>query len=307
MKKISALALSTLLILNSTSFAFSDLNQTHWAYNNVMNMQNSGIISGFTDNTFRPDDSLTRDQFITLAVKGLNVEKPDIIREFKDSSNRWSEEFIKIAGYTMTDYNDTVFRPDDVALREDVAMSIVRLNNLEKADYDLGVLNKFSDRNSISESRKKYVAIAVENGFMSGNADGTFAPKKALTRAEGATVVLNMLNKVIEGTYLLGEELDIKEPESIEELKDMLNSTSKSLSLDIANISSNTADFTLSGIINGDNISVLGKLQKQGDKWLYLDSKTGSYTIQIELKDNSAIVTGLNYTYNKLNGKYIKK
>ena len=97
MKKISALALGTLLILNSTSFAFSDLNQTHWAYNNVMNMHNSGIISGFTDNTFRPDDSLTRDQFITLAVKGLNVEKPDIIREFKDSSNRWSEEFIKIA------------------------------------------------------------------------------------------------------------------------------------------------------------------------------------------------------------------
>lgn len=307
MKKISALALGTLLILNSTSFAFSDLTKTHWAYDNVMNMHNSGIISGFTDNTFRPDVSLTRDQFITLAVKGLNIKNPDVIKEFKDSSNRWSEEFIKIAGYTMVDYTDTVFRPDDSALREDVAMSIVRLNNLEKEDYDLGILNKFSDKNKISENRKKYVAIAVQNGFMNGNADGTFAPKKALTRAEGATVVLNMLNKVIEGTYLLGEELDIKEPESIEELKDMLNSTSKSLALDIANISSNTADFTLSGIVNGNNISVLGKLQRQGDKWLYLDSKTGRYTIQIELKDNSAIVTGLDYTYNKLNGKYIKK
>lgn len=195
MKKIITLALSGMLILTSTSFAFSDLDESHWAYNNVMNMQGSGIISGFTDNTFRPDEALTRDQFITIAVKGLNIEKPDMVRQFEDSFNRWSEEYIQTAGYAMCDVSDIYFRPDESALREDVAMAIVKLNGLEKAKYTLRTLNNFSDKDSISNNRKKYVAIAVEYGFMSGNADGTFAPKKALTRAEGATVILNMLNK----------------------------------------------------------------------------------------------------------------
>lgn len=196
MKKVMALAVSGMLMLNSVSFAFSDLDETHWAYHNVMNMQGSGIISGFIDNTFRPDDSLTRDQFITLAVKGLKLERPSIVRQFDDSGNRWSEEFIQTAGYAMCNLEDTMFRPDDEALREDVAMAIVKLNGLESADFSLKTLKNFSDKDSISNNRKKYVAIAVEHGFMKGNADGTFAPKKALTRAEGATVVLNMLNNV---------------------------------------------------------------------------------------------------------------
>jgi len=188
--------LSGMLFFSSTAFAFSDLEESHWAYNNIMTMHNSGIISGFTDNTFRPNESLTREQFITLAVKGLNVEMPLLTRYFDDAENRWSTEFIKIAGHTMCDLADTKFRPSDLALREDVAMSIVKINNLDRASYSLKTLDKFSDKNSISASRKKYVAIAVEHGFMSGNADGTFAPKKSLTRAEGATVILNMLNQL---------------------------------------------------------------------------------------------------------------
>ncbi|MBP3284231.1 MAG: S-layer homology domain-containing protein [Clostridia bacterium] len=196
MKKMAALALGSLLVLNSTAFAFSDLATTHWAYRNVMNMQDRGIISGFTDDTFRPDIALTREQFITMAVKGLGLENAVGTVIFEDSSDRWSESYIKVAGDTMTDEGDMVFRPADLALREDIAMSIVRLNGLENADYSLDTLSKFSDVAEISAGRKKYVAIAVENGFMSGNANGTFSPQKALTRAEGATVIFNMLDKI---------------------------------------------------------------------------------------------------------------
>lgn len=194
MKKITALAIGGMMLLNSTSFAFSDLAQSHWAYKSVMDMQEKGIVSGFEDNTFRPGDSLTREQFITMAVKGLEVEKPDLIIRYEDVDGRWSKDYVETAGYTICDLTDTNFRPTETALREDVAMSIVRLNNLENEEYSLETLNRFSDKSSISSNRKKYVAIAVEKGYMSGNADATFAPKKVLTRAEGAAVVLNMLN-----------------------------------------------------------------------------------------------------------------
>jgi len=195
MKKVVALVLGTSLIISST-FAFSDMNQSHWAYENVMKMKEQGIISGFVDNTFRPDSTLTRDQFITMMVKGLKIESSISPMNFTDSSDRWSEDFINLAGSTMADLGDTKFRPDDLALRQDVAMSIVKLNKLENSDYSLATLEKFSDANDISESRKKYVAIAVEKGLMKGNANGTFSPKKSLTRAEGAAVVTNALNAI---------------------------------------------------------------------------------------------------------------
>ena len=196
MKKLVALTLSSAFIMSS-AFAFSDLTENHWAYRNVMDMQEKGIISGFEDSTFRPSDVLTREQFITMAVKGLKLE--DLASTvFEDVSGRWSEEFIKIAGDSMVDVGETTFRPSEVALREDVAMAIVKLNKLPEDEYNLDVLRAFSDSNEISENRRKYVALAVENGFMSGNANGTFSPKKALTRAEGATVVFNMLNEEVE-------------------------------------------------------------------------------------------------------------
>jgi len=206
MKKIAALTIGSAILLNSMSFAFSDLGEEHWAYRNVINMQEKGIVSGFEDNTFRPNEFLTREQFITMAVKGLNIETPFSPVQFEDSLNRWSEEFIKIAGNTMVNDDDTDFRPAEYALREDVAMAIVRLNNLEDAEYNLETLNNFSDKESISENRQKYVAIAVENGFMSGNTDGTFNPLTALNRAEGATVIFNMLNKIENDKEIISEE-----------------------------------------------------------------------------------------------------
>ena len=93
----------------------------------------NGYMKGYKDNTFRPNDTLTREQFITMAVKGLDVKKPDLIRHFEDVESRWSCEYIDTAGYTICDLADITFRPSDVALREDVAMSLVKINNLENS------------------------------------------------------------------------------------------------------------------------------------------------------------------------------
>lgn len=405
MKKLVALTLGSALIVGSTSFAFSDLGEEHWAYRNVMNMQSKGIVSGFEDNTFRPSDSLTREQFITMAVKGLNVEKPEILKEFDDISDRWSVEYILTGGSAMVNEEDISFRPSEVALREDVAMALVKINNLEKEEYNLDVLNNFIDKESISEERQKYVAIAVEKGFMSGNADGSFSPKKALTRAEGATVIFNVLSKVeanneenvinwdgeyisnvdglikvkltkradtevnfyirgmkenifginnnatitgntakyvhdmfdeksefnfkfensnliievvgneelsifngvyklddgsvsgiertveknpLEGKYLLGEEYEVPEFESFEELEEFLASAPDCMVVEVTNMTTDTADFSIGGFIDGNMLAIMGGLEKVEGKWLYSDEDA---RIELEFKENEVIVT----------------
>jgi len=193
MKKIIVvLIVMTVLTLNST-FAFSDLDETHWAYNNVMTMYEKGLVSGFNDGTFKPDDTLTREQFITMLVNALQLKREGN-SSFIDIENRWSTDYIKSLGYCLVDDGDTLFRPGEVALREDIAMGIVKAKGLENSTYNISLVENFSDLANISKNRNKYVAIAVENGFMSGNANGTFSPQKALTRAEGASVISNLLN-----------------------------------------------------------------------------------------------------------------
>jgi len=198
MKKLVAITLSGMFIMSS-AFAFSDLPENHWAYENVVNMQNKGIVSGFEDNTFRPSDTLTRAQFITMAAKGLGLTNNEGMSFVDVHGGHWAFEYIQAAGNVMAEsstlMNGFEFRPNESALREDVAMAIVMLNGLEDVEYDLSILNQFSDSDRITEELKKYVAIAVEHGFMSVNADGTFKPQDALSRAEGATVIANMLSK----------------------------------------------------------------------------------------------------------------
>lgn len=243
MKKIVGVVLSSALIMNATAFAFSDLTQNHWAYNNVMNMYERGVVSGFNDNTFKPDDALTRVQFITMAVKSLEIEDNSFEMQFNDLTNHWGAEYIKIAGYAMCD-NEDAFRPDEEALREDVAMAIVKLNKLENAEYSLSTLDNFSDKESISESRKKYVAIAVENGYMNGNADGTFSPKKALSRAEGATVLLKMLDKKVENP-VLGENIVNWDGEYISNVDGLVK-------IKLTKVSDTEVNFYIKGSKNGN-------------------------------------------------------
>ena len=130
------------LILNST-FAFSDLDETQWAYSNIMSMQEKGIISGFDDGTFKPNMSLTREQVIVMLVNSLNLKNAKK-SDFRDIENRWSSDYIKTAGYCLVDDNITIFKPDRPVVREDFAMAIVKAKGLENVANDDNVLNIFT-------------------------------------------------------------------------------------------------------------------------------------------------------------------
>ena len=61
--------------LVSNTYAFSDVNNKHWAYDKIMFLNSNGIVSGFEDGTFRPDTTVTREQFATILVNALDLKK----------------------------------------------------------------------------------------------------------------------------------------------------------------------------------------------------------------------------------------
>ncbi len=50
---------------------FSDLSQEHWAYNEIIALLNKGLMQGYEDGTFRPENDITRAEVITVINKIL--------------------------------------------------------------------------------------------------------------------------------------------------------------------------------------------------------------------------------------------
>lgn len=49
-------------------YGFDDLPKSHWAYETIMQLSDENVIDGFDNNTFEPEEKVTREQFIKLLV-----------------------------------------------------------------------------------------------------------------------------------------------------------------------------------------------------------------------------------------------
>lgn len=185
----------------SSDLIFSDLSEGHWGYLAVTEMAKKGVVSGYSDGTFRPDAKVTREQFAKMMV--LALELPLVqpkTASFKDiNSKHWAYKYVESAKNYLSGYKETegsYFRGSRNALREDVACALVKAKGYQNEKVDLSRLSKlFKDSNQISASHKKYVLIAYDKGLISGYSDKTFKPKGTLTRAEAAKLLFNAIYK----------------------------------------------------------------------------------------------------------------
>ncbi|OKH15925.1 DUF3747 domain-containing protein [[Limnothrix rosea] IAM M-220] len=95
---------------------------------------NVGFIAGFNDNTFRPTESLTREQLVSMAIESLkvipesNIQVPNQAGSFPDvAANRWSAGKIAWAQQNniVSGYRDGTFRPTQQVTRAEL-MAILR-------------------------------------------------------------------------------------------------------------------------------------------------------------------------------------
>ena len=60
--------LSSLFI---NAYAFNDMDKTHWAYNYITQLEKDGVVVGYPDGNYRPEQFVTRAEFATMVVKAL--------------------------------------------------------------------------------------------------------------------------------------------------------------------------------------------------------------------------------------------
>jgi len=163
----------------------------HWARDNIKELIAKGAIAGYEDQTFRPDKDITRAEFATVLVKALQLEAKKA-KTFVDTASHWAREDITTANAhgIVAGYSDEKFGPDDKITREQMAVMIVKSTNLSTDGQAPSA--DFSDSAKISAWAGEAVAAAARAGIIKGYSDGSFRPQGQATRAEAATVIVNI-------------------------------------------------------------------------------------------------------------------
>ena len=110
------------------SNTFSDVPKGCWAANYIGYMQQFGIITGYSDGSFRPDAPVTRAEFATIASRFEKLTEGS--KSFTDVPDTyWAARYIDFAATRgwVTGYSDGTFKPEDPITRAEVAAATCRL------------------------------------------------------------------------------------------------------------------------------------------------------------------------------------
>lgn len=181
------------LTVVSAAPGFTDLAEDHWAWQAVEGLVDTGLLQGYGDSTFRPQNPINRGQFISLLVKAAGipeeVKQPPTFSDVNITSPYYTYvEAAARAGIVSGDGDR--FWPDQYLNREQLAVMVVKALGEDQRPVSATALG-FADVGRISPWALGAVGRAVELGILSGRGED-FAPQAITTRAEAAVVIWNV-------------------------------------------------------------------------------------------------------------------
>lgn len=160
-------------------------------------------IIGYPDGTVQPNGQITRAEATTIFFRLLTEESRSAnLTKTNGYTDVASDAWYNTAVSTMTKagivdgYPDGTFRPDAPITRAEMAKIISLFAKLDKSE------SRFSD--IAGHWAEAYIKLAAGNGWIVGYPDGTFGPQRNITRAETATMINRVLDRVpYEESHLL--------------------------------------------------------------------------------------------------------
>lgn len=202
MKKFLAILLCFIMLISTTCFAagFSDLTSEHWAYKNVTNLVENGVINGYPDGTYRPENTITRGEFFKLMMTAAEGEELFIIpnmvaQKWTDSYMHYAEnEGLMMDGTSIENVDDPITRLEMVVVLSKTAVKKNIRKRFFDGEQDTLQTVTFNDISELSEIDQIYIKNATDLGLINGYTDGSFKPNGYMTRAEVATIIYRFLS-----------------------------------------------------------------------------------------------------------------
>lgn len=106
---------------------YTDVNAGDWFNNAISTLSNAGIVTGYNDGTFRPNQPITRGEMAKIIANFANLSKGG--KSFTDLSGHWSKTYVELAAGNgwIAGYPDGSFRPDQKITRAETVTMINRV------------------------------------------------------------------------------------------------------------------------------------------------------------------------------------
>ncbi|WP_442596584.1 S-layer homology domain-containing protein [Neobacillus sp. D3-1R] len=174
--------------------SFRDLAPKHWAYMDIEKLSSLGVIKGMANGTFKAEMNVKRSQAAVMIARQLKLNlnnRPN--PNFKDvPSTYWAYKEIAALVDEGILPKQTRFNPDSPLTREGMAQILVRAYHLKDYTEKIAIPKDYTD---VAKTNAYYQDIKIIStlGITSGYADGSFKPKKAVTRAQFSAFISRTL------------------------------------------------------------------------------------------------------------------
>jgi hypothetical protein len=175
-----------------------DVLENAWYLSYVMDSIRLGYFSGVGEGKFNPDVDITRGMFVTAISRFENADTSGYSQPFTDVElNEYYSQAVAWA-YSegiVNGMGDGTFAPNKTITREEMAVMMynyirIKCPILFENAYQLGT--DFVDDDTISDWAKEAIYTLASIDVLNGREDGRFDPKANVTRAEAATILVNL-------------------------------------------------------------------------------------------------------------------
>ncbi|MDD2190778.1 MAG: S-layer homology domain-containing protein, partial [Eubacteriales bacterium] len=195
MKRTTACLLSILLIMSAAytvyGMEYSDIMASNWAYEAVNTMSDKGIIKGYPDGSFRPENTVTYGEFIKMSL---------IADTGKDVGNSadgyWADSYYEAA--VRNKYFTKYDIPKANLSKEIDRAHMALIMSAILGDVDIKNYDKIQEGITDISYKTQYeydITKAYAAGILTGYTDNTFKPERTLSRAESATVIHRLVDE----------------------------------------------------------------------------------------------------------------
>lgn len=168
---------------------FTDIASVEWATESINELARLGVVNGKAEGIFAPDDTVTREEFVKMAVGALSALDENAECDFTDvDKNAWYYRYIATASATglVKGMGDGSFGVGQAVSRQDIATILWNAVG-EKLIADEG--RAFADEAEISDYAKTAVSKLRGAGIIDGTGENEFRPLRSATRAEAAKLL----------------------------------------------------------------------------------------------------------------------
>lgn len=185
--------------VKSNDLIFADVPAGSWAYEGTKYLHAIGAVSGDENLMFRPEEPITRAEFIKIL---LSSQKAELAAEepadggFADiNGDEWYAPYINTAygmGILSGDGENNAM-PEKEITRQEIAAIVFRMT--QKSSRELlqtAEFVSFKDEDTVASWALEAVRKLQLSGILSGDENGCFNPASNATRAEGAQIVYKL-------------------------------------------------------------------------------------------------------------------